>query len=98
MRSNVKKIINYLKTVWGHIFLEIGIIICIIPIYYSDDILLVKGIVTIMFFLFYIHMMTPTTGYEIAFNKFKSYLRKEVKKNESLKYLEDKLARLESEI
>ena len=43
-------------------------------------------------------MMIPTTGYEIAFNKFKSYLKKEVKKNESLKYLEDKLARLESEI
>ena len=98
MRSNIKKIINYLKTVWAHIFLEFGIIICTIPMYLTDDVFFIKGVVAIMLLLFFIHMMIPTTGYEIAFNKFKSYLKKEVKKNESLKYLEDKLARLESEI
>ena len=98
MKPIVKKIYNYLKTIWAHIVLEIGIIICVIPIYFSEDIFLIKGIVTIMLILFFLHMLIPTTAYQIAFNKFKSYLRKEVRKNESLRYLENELARLESEI
>ena len=78
--------------------MEIGIILSYLPILHSNDIDLVKGFAGIALLFFLIYTLLPVNTHEIIWNKYKKFIKEEVKNNEPLKYLEDKLVELESEL
>ena len=98
MKKRIKKISDFIRTSFGHTILEIGIILAYLPIIYANDIDLVKGFSGIALLFFLIYTLLPVNTHEIIWNKYKKFIKEEVKNNEPLKYLEDKLVELESEL
>ena len=91
MKQKIKKVISYLRTYAGHTVLTVLIILSYIPIIYLDDIDAVKGFSGIALLCFLLYTFLPVSTHQIVLNKFKSFLKKEVKENEKLKYIQDKL-------
>ena len=87
-----------MRTSFGHTILEIGIILAYLPILHSNDIDLVKGFSGIALLFFLIYTLLPINTHEIVWNKYKKFIKEEVKKNESLKYLETEMRKFEGEI
>ena len=98
MKNKFKKIIRFIRTSFGHTILEIGIILAYLPILHSNDVDLVKGFSGIALLFFLLYTLLPINTYEIAWNKYKKFIKDEVRKNETLKYLELEINKFEGEI
>ena len=98
LKIKIKKIYNFVRTSFGHTILEIGIILSYLPILHSNDIDLVKGFAGIALLFFLIYTLLPINTHEIAWNKYKKYIKNEVKKDDSLKHFETEMKKLEGEI
>lgn len=91
MKNKIRKVVTFVRTYFGHTILTLGIILCYLPIIYSNDIDLVKGFSGIALLLFLIYTLLPINTYQIVLIKFRDFIKKEVKNNDSIKYIEDKL-------
>ena len=94
----MKKIIRFLKTYVGHIVCKAGIVIAYIPMMFADDIVVVKGFSAFALLFFLLYTFLPIDGYAYTLEKFKVFLKKEIKEKKELDYIYKKLESLEGDI
>jgi len=93
--KRIKRTFTRLLLKYGHFVISIGIVLSYLPIIYSEDINMIRLCSAIVLFLFLLYMNIPVSKYQLKWEKYKTFLKNERYKDETLKYLVDEMLNIE---